>query len=147
MKKFFNTPVLRRFVIAYAVISFASVSTACYLSPEPFCIKTPKTEAVAEMPVEACDNVPISGMYFHTDYVQEVCTVDFADGSDDESVYHLRYTDPDANLYNAEIHVDLETYQRVLRAIKCNEPIEGTLVLSADYETEVYTIVNECDAE
>ena len=71
---------------------------------------------------------PWSGMYFSSEYVTEEYEYDDA--------YCLVYDDPDADMHNTEILVDLETYQLVLSAIATNTPLIGSLVLSSDYTTE-----------
>ena len=56
------------------------------------------------------DNRPTSGMFFTSASVVEEYEYDDA--------YCLVYDDPDANMFNVEICVDLETYQLVCESIK-----------------------------
>ncbi len=88
------------------------------------------------------ENHAISGMFFSTDYVVEEYEYDDA--------YCLLYDDPDANMFNVEICVDLETYQLVIDCIKKNRELIGTLVLNEDYSRdgiEVFTYMPEPEFE
>lgn len=60
------------------------------------------------------------------------------------------YDDTDANMYDVEIFVDLETYQRVQNAVKTGNHLVGTLVLNDDYSydgMEVFTYMSEPEYE
>lgn len=84
------------------------------------------------------ENKPISGMYFSTEYVTDEYEYDNA--------YCLRYDDPDANLFDAEIVVDIETYESVIEAIKSGKEMTGSLVLNNDLSChwqQVFTFVSE----
>lgn len=84
------------------------------------------------------ENKPISGMYFSTEYVTDEYEYDNA--------YCLRYDDPDANLFDAEIVVDRETYESVIEAIKSGKEMTGSLVLNNDLSChwqQVFTFVSE----
>ena len=88
------------------------------------------------------DNRPIPGMFFSAEYVVEEYEYDDA--------YCLLYDDPDANMFNAEICVDLETYQRVIESRKTGTKMVGALVLNDDYsddELEVFTFMDEYEFE
>lgn len=95
-----------------------------------------RTQAERETPEpeEIWENDPTSGMMFSTEYVDEEYEYDDA--------YCIVYTDPDMDLYECEICVDLETYQMVMKATETGKHIAGSLVLNDDYTTEnveVYT--------
>lgn len=81
-----------------------------------------ETEAYLE------DNKAWSGMFFTSESVVEEYEYDDA--------YILLYDDADANMFNVEICVDLETYQLVMDAIKNDRELVGKLVLNEDYTTE-----------
>lgn len=74
------------------------------------------------------DNKAWSGMFFTSESVVEEYEYDDA--------YCLLYDDADANMFNVEICVDLETYQLVMDAIKNDRELVGKLVLNEDYTTE-----------
>lgn len=83
-----------------------------------------------------------SGMFFNSENVVEEYEYDDA--------YVLLYDDADANMFNVEICVDLETYQSVQQAIKSGKPLVGSLVLNDDYSfdgTEVFTFMPEPEFE
>lgn len=96
---------------------------------------------VSESPqgVETSDeNRPCPGMYFSSENVVEEYEYDDA--------YCIVYDDADANLFETEICLDLESYQLVVESRKNGDVLTGTLVLSEDYAVdgaEVYTIVSE----
>ena len=88
------------------------------------------------------NNYAISGMFFTSASVVGEYEYDDA--------YCLLYDDADANMFNVEICVDLETYQMVQSAIKSGEHIVGTLVLNDDYSyggMEVFTYMPEPEFE
>ena len=67
-----------------------------------------------------------------------------------DDAFCLLYDDPDANMCNVEICVDLETYQAVQKAIKEKREMVGSLVLNDDYSfdgVEVYTFMPEPEFE
>lgn len=102
---------------------------------------SPMTETLAE---EAYleDNHASSGMFFSSANVVEEYEYDDA--------YCLLYDDADANMFNVEICVDLETYQMVRDAIKDNHELVGQLVLNDDYSfdgVEVFTFMPEPEFE
>lgn len=81
-------------------------------------------------------------MFFNSENVVEEYEYDDA--------YILLYDDADANMFNVEICVDLETYQSVQQAIKSGKPLVGSLVLNDDYSfdgTEVFTFMSEPEFE
>lgn len=97
------------------------------------------TESLGEYPSE---NHPFSGMFFSTEYVIEEYEYDDA--------YCLLYDDADANLFECEIIVDLETYQLVQKHIENNRKLVGSLVLNEDYShngLEVFTFMPEPEFE
>ncbi len=98
--------------------------------------KAPVAEAYLE------DNEPISGMFFTTESVVKVY--------ENEGSYWLLYDDADANMFNVEIAVDLETYQLCLETHKTGKPLVGALVLNDDYsydDVEVFTFVEDPEFE
>lgn len=103
----------------------ASIVTPKIYSPDP-----------AETYME--NSQPWSGMSFSTANVVEEYEYDDA--------YCLVYDDPDANMADVEICVDLETYQMVCQAVRDREEMTGSLVLNEDYshgDVEVYTFMPE----
>lgn len=88
------------------------------------------------------DNHASSGMFFSSANVIEEYEYDDA--------YCLLYDDADANMFNVEICVDLETYQMVCEAIKENRELVGQLVLNDDYSfdgVEVFTYMPDPEFE
>lgn len=88
------------------------------------------------------DNHATHGMFFTSVSVIEAYEYDDA--------YCLLYDDADANMFNVEICVDLETYQMVSSAIKNGQELVGTLVLNDDYSydgLEVFTFMSEPEFE
>lgn len=100
-------------------------------------------KAETPAPVEETENGrPFSGMFFSAEYVVEEYEYDDA--------FCLLYDDADANLFEVEICVDLETYQMVQKAIEEKRELVGSLVLNDDYSfngIEVYTFVLEPEFE
>lgn len=95
-----------------------------------------ETEAYLE------DNKAWPGMFFTSESVVEEYEYDDA--------YCLLYDDADANMFNVEICVDLETYQLVMDAIKSDRELVGKLVLNEDYTTEelqVFTYMTDPEFE
>lgn len=98
--------------------------------------ESPVTEEYLE------DNRPTSGMFFTSASVVEEYEYDDA--------YCLLYDDADANMFNVEICVDLETYQLVCESIKEGRELVGALVLNDDYSfdgVEVFTFMPEPEFE
>lgn len=88
------------------------------------------------------DNRACPGMFFTSESVVEEYEYDDA--------YCLLYDDADANMFNVEICVDLETYQAVQQAIKSENELVGTLVLNDVYSfdgVEVFTFMPEPEFE
>lgn len=82
------------------------------------------------------DNKAWPGMFFSSENVVEEYEYDDA--------YVLLYDDADANMFNVEIVVDLETYQLCMQSHKTGKHIVGTLVLNDDYSydgVEVFTFM------
>lgn len=95
-----------------------------------------ETEAYLE------DNKAWSGMFFTSESVVEEYEYDDA--------YCLLYNDADANMFNVEICVDLETYQMVQNAIQSGKHLVGTLVLNDDYsydDVQVFTYMPDPEFE
>lgn len=100
--------------------------------------KMRESEEQSEVRIETEHNHAISGMFFSSDYVVEEYEYDDA--------YVLLYDDADANLYNVEICVDLETYQAVSSAIQNGQELVGSLVLNEDYSYDgisVFTYISD----
>ena len=98
--------------------------------------EAPETEEYLE------DNHATPGMFFTSESVVEEYEYDDA--------YILLYDDADANMFNVEICVDLETYQAVQQAIKSGNELVGSLVLNDDYSfdgVEVFTFMPEPEFE
>lgn len=98
--------------------------------------EAPETEVYLE------DNHATPGMFFTSESVVEEYEYDDA--------YILLYDDADANMFNVEICVDLETYQAVQQAIKSGNELVGSLVLNDDYSfdgVEVFTFMSEPEFE
>lgn len=88
------------------------------------------------------DNRPFPGMFFTSASVVEEYEYDDA--------YCIIYDDADANMFNVEICVDLETYQLVRESIKSDSELVGSLVLNDDYSfdgVEVFTFMPEPEYE
>lgn len=88
------------------------------------------------------ENRPMSGMFFSTEYVVEEYEY--------EDAYCLLYDDADANLFECEIIVDLETFQMVHTYIEEGKQLVGALVLNDDYSydsLEVYTFMPDPEFE
>lgn len=101
-------------------------------------VPTPASETEAYLE----DNKAWSGMFFTSESVVEEYEYDDA--------YCLLYDDADANMFNVEICVDLETYQLVMDAIKNDRELVGKLVLNEDYTTEdlqVFTYMTDPEFE
>lgn len=84
------------------------------------------------------DHGAVPGMFFSTENVVEEYEYDDA--------YCIVYDDADANIFNAEILVDLETYQMVMEAHKNDTIVVGQLVLNDDYsfdDIEVFTYMSD----
>ena len=85
---------------------------------------------------------PVSGMFFSTEYVVEEYEYDDA--------YCLLYDNADANMFECEIIVDLETYQLVHYHIENNRKLVGCLVLNDDYSfdgLQVFTFMPDPEFE
>ena len=84
------------------------------------------------------ENKPISGMFFSSEYVTEEYEYDDS--------HYLRYYDPDANMFDAEIMVDRSTYQSVIEAIESGKEMTGSLILNDSLSCHwlpVFTFVSE----
>lgn len=96
-------------------------------------------ESITDYPSE---NRPVSGMFFSSEYVVEEYEYDDA--------FCLLYDDADANLFEVEICVDLETYQMVHKAIEEKRELVGSLILNDDYSfngIEVYSFMPDLEFE
>ena len=81
-------------------------------------------------------------MFFSSAYVVEEYEYDDA--------YCLLYDDADANMFECEIIVDLETYQLVQYHIENDRKLVGCLVLNDDYSydgLEVFTFMPDSEFE
>ena len=128
---------LKLCIVALAT-AFCGVGCAAAAS----CIKYNKVEPADTVSEYTSENRPVSGMFFSAEYVVEEYEYDDA--------FCLLYDDPDANMCNVEICVDLETYQAVQKAIKEKREMVGSLVLNDDYSfvgVEVYTFMPEPEFE
>lgn len=100
------------------------------------CFEAPEVDEYPER------NHATSGMFFTSNNVVEEYEYDDA--------YILLYNDPDANMYNVEICVDLETYQAVQKAIQSGNELIGSLALNDDYcfdGVDVFTFMPEPEFE
>jgi hypothetical protein len=85
---------------------------------------------------------PLSGMFFSSEYVTEEYEYDDA--------YCIVYDDPDANMFDVEICVDLETYKRVIESIKRGSELVGSLVRNeelSDDSLEVFSFMSDPEFE
>lgn len=118
------------------VIGAQIVSSHINAAPNAASVETPTSEDYLE------DNKAWPGMFFSTESVVEEYEYDDA--------YCLLYDDADANMFNVEICVDLETYQMVQNATKSGKHIVGTLVLNDDYsydDVQVFTYMSDPEFE
>lgn len=123
--------VIERLCAVLAIAIGAHAVYGCAVSK-----KAPAEEAYCE------NNTPFSGMFFTSSSVVEEYEYDDA--------YCLLYTDADANMFDVEICVDLETFQAVREAVSTGRHIVGALVMSEDYcvdGAEVYTYMSEPEYE
>lgn len=84
------------------------------------------------------ENGPVSGMFFSVEHVTE----EYERGD----MYCLRYDDPDANMFDAEIVVDFNTYESVIESKKSGKEMFGSLVLNEDlscHGNKVFTFIVE----
>lgn len=104
-------------------------------------IKSTTTETVSQDEYLE-DNKAWPGMCFSSENVVEEYEYDDA--------YILLYDDADANMFNVEIVVDLETYQLCIESHKTGNHLIGTLVLNDDYSfdgVEVFTFMKDLEFE
>lgn len=119
-------------VMLVAYISYAHTFSTNAMAA----FKAPVSEEYLE------NNKAWPGMFFSSENVVEEYEYDDA--------YILLYDDADANMFNVEICVDLETYQLVMDAIKNDRELVGKLVLNEDYTTEelqVFTYMTDPEFE
>lgn len=119
------------FCALIAIVIGAQIISA-YINATPITAETPTAEEYME------DNKAWPGMFFSTENVVEEYAHDDA--------YCLLYDDADANMFNVEIYVDLETYQMVQNATKSGNHLIGTLVLNDDYSydnVDVFTYMTD----
>lgn len=107
------------FMMVVAFMAAALIGSSCTVSRQ---CKVPMS--VEFIPDEGA----WSGMFFSSEYVVE--EYEFDEG------YCLLYTDPDSNMEETEIFVDLETFQMVVDAIESGSDLIGTLVLNDDYSVK-----------
>lgn len=123
------------FCALIAIVVGAQIISA-HINATPVTPEAPASEEYLE------DNKAWPGMFFSTENVVEEYEYD--------DVYCLLYDDADANMFNVEICVDLETYQMVQNATKSGEYLVGTLVLNDDYSydnVEVFTYMADPEFE
>lgn len=124
-------------VAAACLAAFGGVSCAAVASCVTY---NHEIETTSEDYLE--ENHAVSGMFFSTDYVVEEYEYDDA--------YCIVYDDADANMFEVEICVDLETYQIVRKAISEKHELVGQLVLNEDESTDdfqVFTYMPEPEFE
>lgn len=120
----------------------AIVAVAIGAQTIPLSCNSQTSEETSVNEVYSDTSSPTPGMFFNSANVVEEFEYDDA--------YCLLYDDADANMYNAEICVDLETYQMVADAVSHGRELVGSLVLNDDYTTEdleVYTFMSEPESE
>lgn len=123
------------FCALIAIVVGAQIISA-HINATPVTPEAPAFEEYLE------DNKAWPGMFFSTEHVVEEYGYDDA--------YCLLYDDADANMFNVEICVDLETYQMVQNATKSGEHLVGTLILNDDYSydnVEVFTYMADPEFE
>ncbi len=123
------------FCALIAIVVGAQIISA-HINATPITAETPTSEEYME------DNKAWPGMFFSTENVVEEYEYDDA--------YCLLYDDADANMFNVEICVDLETYQMVQNATKSGNHLIGTLVLNDDYSydnVDVFTYMADPEFE
>ncbi len=132
--------------MTYFIFILSCILTACGVTPQKInaAIGMGAKSETETLLIEAYleDNRPSSGMFFTSDSVVE--EYEYGDA------YCLLYDDADANMFNVEICVDLETYQLVRQAIKEGRELVGALVLNEDYSydgVEVFTFMPEPEFE
>lgn len=114
--------------IYLSLFGLCAVLTACGVTPNT--LRAAVNPCQSEEYLE--DHHATAGMFFSSANVVEEYEYDDA--------YCLLYDDADANMFNVEICVDLETYQLVIESIKNGKELVGTLVLNDDYSTEEYEV-------
>lgn len=123
------------FCALIAIVVGAQIISA-HINATPVTPEAPASEEYLE------DNKAWPGMFFSTENVVEEYEYDDA--------YCLLYDDADANLFECEIIVDLETYQLVRYHIENDKKLVGSLVLNDDYSfdgVEVFTFMPEPEFE
>lgn len=132
--------------IMSSIFSLSCLLAACGVTPQKIQAAigmSPQYENETPVVQEYLEgNCPVSGMFFTSASVVEEYEYDAA--------YCLLYDDADANMFNVEICVDLETYQMVCQAIKEGKELVGALVLNEDYSfdgLEVFTFMPEPEFE
>lgn len=99
------------------------------------CVPTTK-ETVAPQSlttfVEPERTSPVEGMLFDSKCVVEEYEYDDA--------YCIVYDDPDCNVFNAEVCLDLESYIKVIDAIAADEQLVGEFAVNAELSTPDLTV-------
>lgn len=129
--------IIARFFVNLIVLSTISLSAQLL-----YACATPSTSSATCDVDYREESKPFPGMFFSSANVVEEYEYDDA--------YCVLYNDPDAGMYNVEICVDLETYQRILSAHETGTALVGELVLNDDYSfdnLEVYTFMEEPEFE
>lgn len=126
-----------------SVLNWITLATIVACPTIAYCVEKldkAQTETACENYLE--DNKAFPGMFFSTENVVEEYEYDDA--------YCLLYDDADANMFEVEICVDLETFTMVQNATKSGKHIVGTLVLNDDYShdgLEVFAYMSEPEFE
>lgn len=123
------------FCALIAIVVGAQIISA-HINATPVTPEAPASEEYLE------ENKAWAGMFFSTENVVEEYEYDDA--------FCLLYDDADANMFNVEICVDLETYQMVQNATKTGNHFVGTLMLNDDFSydsIEVFTYMPEPEFE
>lgn len=126
-------------LLAASAASFGGIMCATAASFIKYNDITP-SEQVEEVYLE--DNKPSDGMCFSSANVLEEYEYDDA--------YCLLYDDADANMYDVEIYVDLETYLLVRKAIAEERKLIGKLVLNKELSydaVQVFTYMPDPEME
>lgn len=77
-------------------------------------------------------NAPEEGMIFSSAHVYEEYEYDDA--------YCIVYDDPDCNVFNAEVCLDLDSYIKVIDAINANEELVGEFSVNTELSTPELTV-------
>lgn len=125
---------MKKLTLALAAFVVAGAFASC---------ATPKPCApLADMSEYPSENTLWSGMYFSAEYITEEYEYDDA--------YCIRYDNPDSNMFDVEIVVDLETYLRCIDSVRSGDEMIGTLVIDSEESRDgrtVWTFMEEPEYE